>query len=89
MKMRDLDYNAIKFLGLSYTTKEIVKMDNTKFKTLKNSRVEFFHRRKLSRLLYRPNVDKVVNTSFTDPDDDGSYKKFMQGIQHDTDLKSD
>ncbi len=88
-QLRDLDCNAIKFFGLSYTIEEIVKMDDGEFETLKNRGVEFFHRGGLSRLLYRPDVDKAVNASFTDPDDDGSYEKFMQGIQHDTDLKSD
>ncbi|KAK3687211.1 hypothetical protein B0T22DRAFT_534653 [Podospora appendiculata] len=80
-KLRAYDCNALKFLGLSYSIPEIVKMDDTEFEVLQNCGPEFFRRRDLSRLLYRPDVDKAVDAMVEDPDDDGSYDKFMQGTQ--------
>jgi len=57
-------------------------MDDAEFDILLKRGEEFFHRRGLSHLLYRCDVDKAVDAR-VDPDDDGSYDKFIQGIQHD------
>ncbi len=56
-------------------------MDDAEFEFLLKHREEFFHRRRLSQLLYRRDVDKAVDAR-VDPDDDGSYDNFIQGIQH-------
>ncbi|KAK4097776.1 hypothetical protein N658DRAFT_500090 [Parathielavia hyrcaniae] len=83
-QLRAWDCNALKFLGLSYSIEEIVKMKDTEFELLRTRGPEFFRRRELSRLLYRPDVDKAVDAMVEDPDDDGSYDKFMQGTQQGT-----
>ncbi len=77
----DLDYNVVKFLKLFYTTEEIVKIDDIEFEILQKRRTEFFCHYKLSHLLYCPNINKAVDILFRDPDNDGSYKKFIQNIQ--------
>ncbi|KAK4204857.1 hypothetical protein QBC40DRAFT_271891 [Triangularia verruculosa] len=77
-QLRDWDCNALKLLGLSYSIKEIVKMEDAEFELLRTRGPGFFRRRELSRLLYRPDVDKAVNVMVNDADDDGSYVKFIQ-----------
>jgi hypothetical protein len=83
-QLRAWDCNALKFLGLSYSIEEIVKIEDIEFELLRIRGPEFFRRRELSRLLYRPDVDKAVDAMVEDPDDDGSYDKFIQGIQQGT-----
>ncbi|KAM4065536.1 hypothetical protein HRG_010723 [Hirsutella rhossiliensis] len=77
-QLRDLDCDTLKFCGLSYSTEEIIKLDDAEFEVLRRHGEEFFHRRALARLLYRPDVDKAVDAKFEDPDDDGSYETFIQ-----------
>ncbi|KAK4184121.1 hypothetical protein QBC35DRAFT_506599 [Podospora australis] len=79
MQLRDLDCDVLKFLGLSYSIEEIVKMENAAFELLRTRVPEFFHCRKLSHLLYRPDIDKAVDATVNgDHDDDGSYENFFQ-----------
>ena len=80
-KLRKLDCDALKLCGLSYTTEEIVKMDDTEFEILQKRVAEFISRRNLSYLLYRPDVDKAVDAKLEDPEDDESFDKFMQSTQ--------
>lgn len=80
-QLRAHDCDALKFLGLSYSIEEIIKMDDAEFEFLRNRGPEFFRRRELSRLLYRPDVNRAVDDLIEDPDDDGSYDKFIQGTQ--------
>ena len=77
-QLRDLDCDTLKFCGLSYTTEDIVKMEDAKFALLQSHSVEYMHSRKLSHLLYRPDVDKAVDAKLEDPDDESSFDKFMQ-----------
>ncbi|GAB1319490.1 hypothetical protein MFIFM68171_09700 [Madurella fahalii] len=77
-QLRVWDCDALKFLGLSYSTEEIVRMDDAEFEILQARGPEFFRRRELSHLLYRPDVDKAVDAKFENPDDDGAYDKFIQ-----------
>ncbi len=51
--------------------------------------MEFFCYRKLFYFLYRFNIDKAVDILFQDLDNDGLYKKFIQGIQYSTGLETD
>jgi hypothetical protein len=80
-QLRNLDCDALKFCGLSYTTEEIVKLGDAEFEILQNSVAEFIHHRNLSHLLYRPDVDKAVDAKLEDPEDDESFDKFMQCTQ--------
>ena len=55
-QLRDLDCNALKFIGLSYTTEEIAKMDDEAFEVLRDRGAEFFQRRELSRSPLSPTL---------------------------------
>jgi hypothetical protein len=80
-KLRKLDCDALKLCGLSYTTEEIVKMGDAEFEILQKRVAEFISHRNLSYLLYRPDVDKAVDSKLEDPEDDESFDKFMQSTQ--------
>lgn len=80
-KLRKLDCDALKLCGLSYTTEEIVKLGDVEFEILQKRVAEFISYRNLSYLLYRPDVDKAVDSKLEDPDDDESFDKFMQCTQ--------
>lgn len=54
-------------------------MGDAEFELLRTRGPKFFHCRELSRLLYRPDVDKAVDAMVNDPDD--SYDKFMEGTE--------
>jgi len=73
-----LDCDALKLCGLSYTTEEIVKLGDAEFEILQKRTEEFICHRNLSYLLYRPDVDKAVDSKLEDPEDDESFDKFMQ-----------
>ncbi|KAL2014980.1 hypothetical protein VTK56DRAFT_6638 [Thermocarpiscus australiensis] len=77
-QLRVWDCNALKLLGLSYSIEEIVKMDDAEFEILQTHGPEFVRRRELSRFLDRPDVDRAVNAIVENPDEDGSYEKFLQ-----------
>jgi hypothetical protein len=77
-KLRRFDCDALKLCGLSYTTEEIIKLSDSEFEILQKGVEEFIHHRNLSYLLYRPDVDKAVDSKLEDPDDDESFDKFMQ-----------
>jgi hypothetical protein len=79
-KLRKLDCDALKLCGLSYTTEEIVKLGDAEFEILQRRTEEFICHRNLSYLLYRPDVDKAVDSKLEDPEDDESFDKFMQCI---------
>ncbi|KFY01437.1 hypothetical protein O988_02741 [Pseudogymnoascus sp. VKM F-3808] len=76
--LRKLDCDAVKLCGLSYTTEEIIKLGDIEFGILQKRLAEFISYRNLSHLLYRLDVDKAVDFNLEDPDDDGSFDKFMQ-----------
>ena len=76
-----MDCNALKLYRLSYIIKEIVKLGNAEFEILQKRAEEFICHRNLSYLLYRPNVDKAVDSKLEDPEDDKLFNKFMQCIQ--------
>jgi hypothetical protein len=82
-QLRQLDCDALKLCGLSYTTEDFAKMDEPKFKLILTHAAEFLHRRKLSILLYRPDVDRAVDAKFEDPDDQESFEEFLKSAQHD------
>jgi hypothetical protein len=77
-KLRKLDCDTLKLCGLSYTTEEIVKLSDAEFEILQKRAEEFICHRNLSHLLYRPDVDKAVDSKLEDPEDDESFDKFMQ-----------
>lgn len=81
-KLRKLDCDALKLCGLSYTTEEIVKLGDAEFEILQKRVEEFVRCRNLSYLLYRPDVDKAVDSKLEDPEDDESFDKFMQCTQY-------
>ncbi|KAK3361560.1 ankyrin repeat-containing domain protein [Lasiosphaeria ovina] len=81
-KLRKLDYDALKLCGLSYTTEGIVKLSGAEFEILQKCAEEFIRHYKLSTLLYRPDVDKAVDSKLEDPEDGELFNKFMQGITH-------
>jgi hypothetical protein len=80
-KLRKLDCDALKLCGLSYTTEEIVKLGDAEFEILEKRAAEFISHRNLSYLLYRPDVDKAVDSKLEDPEDDELFDKFMQCTQ--------
>jgi hypothetical protein len=80
-QLRNLDCDALKFCGLSYTTEDIVKLGDVEFEILQNRIAEFIHHRNISHLLYRPDVDKAVDAKLEDPKDDELFDKFMQCTQ--------
>ena len=82
-QLRNLDCDALKFCGLSYTTEEIVKLSDAEFEILQKCIVKFINHHNLSHLLYRPDVDKAVDAKFEDPEDADSFKKFIQCTQCD------
>lgn len=63
-KLRKLDCDVLKFCGLFYITEEIVKLGDAEFEILYKRAEEFICHRNLSHLLYRPDVDKAVNSMF-------------------------
>lgn len=77
-KLRKLDCDTLKLCGLSYTTEEIVKISDAEFEILQNHVPEFISHRNLSYLLYRPDVDKAVDSKLEDPEDDELFDKFLQ-----------
>ena len=81
-KLRKLDCDALKLCGLSYTTEEIVGLSDAEFEILQKHTEEFIRHRNLSYLFYRPDVDKAVDAKLEDPEDDESFKKFMQCTQY-------
>jgi hypothetical protein len=81
-KLRKLDCDALKLCGLSYTTEEIVKLGDAEFEILEKRAAEFISHRNLSYLLYRPDVDKAVDSKLEDPEDDELFDKFMQSTQY-------
>lgn len=76
-KLRKLDCNTLKLYGLSYTTEEIIKLGNTEFELLQKRIAEFIYYYNLSYLLYRPNIDKAVDSKLEDPEDNKSFDKFI------------
>lgn len=56
-------------------------MGDIEFNLLRTCGPGFFYYCELSRLLYRPDIDKAVNAIVNDPDDDGLYDKFMEGTE--------
>jgi hypothetical protein len=87
-KLRKLDCDALKLCGLSYTTDEIVTIGDTEFEVLQKRVVDFISHRNLSYLLYRPDVDKAVDSKLEDPEDDELFDVFIQSTQCDF-LKTD
>ncbi|KAI1318811.1 hypothetical protein F5Y16DRAFT_112376 [Xylariaceae sp. FL0255] len=77
-QLRDLDCDALKLCALSYTTEDMVKMENAKFTLLQSHAAEFLQNRKLSGLLYRTDVDKAVDAELGGPVDELSFDKFMR-----------
>ncbi len=78
-ELRKLPCDAVKLCGLSYTTEEIVKLDNLKFEFLKHNVAEFLRQRSLSRLLHRADIDKAVDARVETVDDYEAYESFIQG----------
>jgi hypothetical protein len=78
-QLRNSDCDTLKFCGLSYTTEDIIKMEDAKFKFLQSHAAEFMHHRKLSPLLYRPDVDKAVDSNLEDPEDQDLFDIFIRG----------
>jgi hypothetical protein len=78
-ELRNLDCDVLKFCGLTYTVEELVKLDDAEFDILKRGAADFVRHRNLSSLLYRPDVDKAVESTFEDPDDEDLYDKFLNG----------
>lgn len=58
--------------------REIVKLGNAEFEILQKRAAEFISHRDLSQLLYRPDVDKAVDSKLEDPEDDEEFDKFLQ-----------
>jgi len=77
-QLRDMDCDALKFCGLSYNTEEMFKLNDAEFDILKRRAADFLRHRNLSRALYRPDIDKAVDSTFEDPEDEGLYRNFMQ-----------
>jgi len=73
-----LDYDTLKLYGLSYTTKEIIKISGVEFKFLQNRVAEFLSYRDLFYLLYRSDMDKAINSKLEDPKDDKLFDNFIQ-----------
>lgn len=80
-RLRALNCNALILFGLSFTIEELVKMDDAAIDILQERGLEFIRHRELSRHLHRDDINKAVNAKLEDPDDDGLYEKFIQGIQ--------
>ena len=76
-----MDCDAFKFYGLSYTIKEIVKLDPIEFNILKGQAANFMRHYNLSHLLYHHNIDKAIKSTFKDPNDESLYHNFLQGIR--------
>jgi hypothetical protein len=62
-------------------TEEIVKLGDAELKILPKRIVEFICYRNISHLLYRPDVDRAVDSKLEDPEDDELIDKFMQCTQ--------
>lgn len=82
-QLRAFDCDTLKFLGLSYSTQDIIKMDATEFEVLLKYGSRFLGYCNIGCLLYRPDVDKAVDAEFKDADN-GSYDEFLQGIKYGT-----
>lgn len=78
-KLCYIDCDALKFFGLSYIINEIANIDETEFEILLIYGEDFFRRREISHLLYRPDVNKAADAK-VDPDNDMPYNQFIQGI---------
>lgn len=80
-RLRDVDCDVLKFCGLSYTTEEILKLDHAELDILVRRAVDFMRHRNLSSVLYRRDVDKAVESTFEDPENESEYHSFMQGMR--------
>lgn len=67
-----MDCDALKFCGFSNTTKEILKLDIAEFNILKRQAADFMR---------DYNIDRAVESTIKDPEDEGLYQKFMQGMR--------
>lgn len=83
-QLRAFDCDTLKFLGLSYSTQDIIKMDATEFGVLLEYGSGFLDHCNISCLLYRPDVDKAVDAEFKNADQNGSYDEFLQGTRYGT-----
>lgn len=77
-QLRQMDCEALKLCGLTYTTEDIVKMDDEKFELVRIHTADFMLRRQLSSLLYRPDVDKAVDAEVEEPDDQELLDEFIK-----------
>ncbi|KAH8595113.1 hypothetical protein B0O99DRAFT_594716 [Bisporella sp. PMI_857] len=77
-RLRQLDCDALKLCGLSYTAEDIINISNAEFEILHQHVEDFVRHRNLSKLLYGPDVNKAVESNIENIDDNQSFNKFMQ-----------
>ena len=77
MRLRKLDWSALKFLGLSYKIKNLVELPAVQFDFLVENVSAYVESRKLSQHLYRDDIDKAVYAKF-DAEDEDLFKDFLK-----------
>ena len=81
-RLRELDFNALKFCGLSYKIKDILELPGARFDFLIDKVASYVQIHSLSQYLYRDDINKAVFFGDFNPDDDELFKDFLKCLFH-------
>jgi len=76
-RLRNLNFNALKFCGLCYTLKQITELSRAHFGFLLEKSTEYIELHGLSRYLYRADVNERIVNVECQPEDDELWVKFQ------------
>jgi len=82
-RLRELECNALKLCGLTYTIKEILELPAPQFDFLLANAANFVRLKKLAQYLYRDDIDKFIFGKF-DPEDEDLFKEFLKCLSSTT-----
>jgi hypothetical protein len=81
-QLRKLEFNALKFCGLSYKIKDIIELPTARFDFLVEKVATFIQLHDISKYLYRDDINKAILFSEFDPEDEGLFKEFLKCLFH-------
>lgn len=81
-KLKKLDCDVLKFIGLSFTVKQIERLTSLEIKVLETQGPDFFDRRKdsLTNRLYQADINNAIRVKGLEEDE--SYGEFIKGTTH-------
>ncbi|KAF2175342.1 hypothetical protein K469DRAFT_743379 [Zopfia rhizophila CBS 207.26] len=77
-RLRALEFNALTFCGLLYTVRELLELPAIQFDFLVENLPDFVRRQRISRHLYRDDINKAVYGKFA-PEDGNLFKEYLKG----------